>query len=103
MNDYLVSLGDHKMQDMVVDDRLFRYVPRFRRAGGCNREGNQSFGQSEQMVFEEDEKKTTANKCKMRIRSLKKRLQKRNLVTVDKSVAGHDQGADRLPKRDILT
>ena len=30
----LVTLGDHKMQDMVDDDRTFRYVPRFRRAGG---------------------------------------------------------------------
>lgn len=72
MNDYLVTLGDNKMQDMVDDERLFRYVPRFRRAGGCNREGNQYFGQSKQMVFEEYEKATTANKCGMRVRSLKK-------------------------------
>ena len=66
----LVTLGDHKMQDMVDDDRTFRYVPRFRRAGGgggCNWEADQ-----EQMVFEEDEKATTANKCGIRVRSLKK-------------------------------
>ena len=72
MNDYLVTLGDNKMQDMVDDERLFRYVPRFRRAGGCNREGNQYFGQNKQMVFEEYEKATTTNKCGMRVRSLKK-------------------------------
>ena len=73
--------------------------------GGVTDKVIKSFGQSEQMVFEEDEKATTANKCGMRVRSLKKmttKMEPRH-ITVDKSVAGHDQEADRLPKRDSLT
>ena len=44
-----------------------------------------AFGLSEQMVFEEDEKATTANKCGMRVRSLKKmttKMEPRH-ITVD--------------------
>ena len=64
------------MQDMVDEDCTFRQVPRFRRAGGVTDKVMEAFGQSEQMVFEEDEKATTANKCGMPVKSLKKMTSK---------------------------
>ena len=39
--------------------------------GGVTDKVIKAFGQSEQMVFEENEKVTTANKCGMRVRRLK--------------------------------
>ena len=44
--------------------------------GGVTDKVMKAFGQSEQMVFEEDEKATTANKCGMPVKSLKKMTSK---------------------------